>query len=244
MKKSFLILIFCLWAGFSMAQENAKGWGLHVGADVVSSYVWRGVQFDATPNIQPVLELSKGGFAVGAWGSYNFTGTYAEPDFYLSYATKHVAFVLNDYHFFAGKDFFNYNNDETGHALEAMLVFSGGDSFPLSFTASTFFYGPDKKIDGYDDETGEPFFSTDNNFSTYIEVAYNAQVNDISLDAFAGVSLNESYLYATDGFAMINLGVKASKSLKITDKFSLPLFMSVAANPHAERMFFVFGFSL
>ena len=36
----------------------------------------------------------------------------------------------------------------------------------------------------------------------------------------------------------------ASKEIKVTDSFSLPVFGSVILNPNSQDLFFVFGFSL
>ena len=43
------------------------------GADVVSSYVWRGTQFGEGPHIQPYISTGKGGFEIGLWGSFPTT---------------------------------------------------------------------------------------------------------------------------------------------------------------------------
>ena len=44
-----------------------------LGADVVSSYVWRGTQFGSGAHIQPWVSLSTGDLEVGAWGSFPTT---------------------------------------------------------------------------------------------------------------------------------------------------------------------------
>ena len=42
-----------------------------LGADLVSSYVWRGTQFGSGPHIQPWVSLSKGDLELGAWGKFS-----------------------------------------------------------------------------------------------------------------------------------------------------------------------------
>jgi hypothetical protein len=97
---------------------------------------------------------------------------------------------------------------------------------------NTFFAGAaDKKTDG-----------TTQAFSSYIELSY-----PLSDDAkvFAGAVLNESNaVYGTDGFAFTNIGLKVSKSIEITDKFSLPVYGVLSANPYSGNAFFVLGVSL
>ena len=59
-----------------------------LGADVVSSYVWRGTQFGSGAHIQPWVSLSTGDLEVGAWGSFPTTanGGGNELDLYASYS--------------------------------------------------------------------------------------------------------------------------------------------------------------
>ena len=47
-----------------------------------------------------------------------------------------------------------------------------------------------------------------------------------------------------NGFAVTNVSLKATKELKITDTFSVPVFAGIAANPSTEKAFFIFGLSL
>jgi len=59
------------------------------GADIVSSYVWRGVPQEATkgtPNIQPYVSYTIGGLTVGSWASSSLLGNVKEVDLYATYA--------------------------------------------------------------------------------------------------------------------------------------------------------------
>ncbi|MFH0736683.1 MAG: hypothetical protein V1773_19125 [bacterium] len=71
------------------AQEECKSTSLDkcfidvsVGADVVSRYLWRGMEFGgnpATPQFQPWISFNfqlndENSITVGGWGSYGFTG--------------------------------------------------------------------------------------------------------------------------------------------------------------------------
>lgn len=244
-RKTFLpILLVFLLSTQLTAQESTSNSSITVGSDIVSSYVWRGLLFDPAVNIQPTLDFTFGNFSVGSWGSYNINGTYAEPDFYLAYTYNNISLTVFDFHNGGGQDFFNYDSDETLHLIETMLTVSGGDNFPLYLTASLMVYGDDKKIDGTDPDTGTPLFSTDNNYSSYFEVGYSLAHRDASVDIFAGVSPGESYFYGTDDFGLINLGLTGSRTINVTDSFSIPTFVSIVGNPDAEQMYFVFGISL
>jgi hypothetical protein len=52
-------------------------------------------------------------------------------------------------------------------------------------------------------------------------------------------------MYSADGsFNVVNLGLSTTKTIAVTDKFSLPLIGKVILNPNKEQIFFVIGFSL
>ncbi len=244
MKKIFLSMAILIALPFSfLAQEAESKAELNLGTDIVNAYVWRGMQYSSALNLQPWLNLSVGGFSVGAWGSFSTTGDFLEPDFYLSYAAGSFAATLTDFHGNSGADFFNYKKDETSHVGELTLQYKGNESFPLTVTASALIYGDDKEIIEY--VMDKPVLGEDNNYSMYFELGYtHTTKTDVTLDIFAGCAANESYFYGTDGFGITNLGIKASKEIKITDNFSLPINFSLVTNPDAKNVFYVIGIKL
>ena len=50
--------------------------------------------------------------------------------------------------------------------------------------------------------------------------------------------------YVTDGFAVTNLSLRATKSIQVTNTFTIPLFGELVANPCSQRAYLVFGFTL
>ena len=85
-------------------------------------------------------------------------------------------------------------------------------------------------------------------YSTYVEAGYSFDVKDVSLTGTLGFSPWKSnvlytgaYPYATDSFAVTNISLTASKSISITDSFSLPVFGQLAFNPATEDVFLIFG---
>jgi hypothetical protein len=62
--------------------------------------------------------------------------------------------------------------------------------------------------------------------------------------ATAGVVPSATTLYGTTGFAVTNLALKATKEIKVTDSFSIPVFGQIAANPCSQKAYLVFGFTL
>ncbi len=246
----------------TMAQEKSSLFTYDFGADLMSKYVWRGTQFGGSyPSIQPYAELGIGPITLGAWGAYTIAGPnpYQEFDLYLSanFAEDMLTLTLTDYYFPDTSDYkyFQYNEDKTGHILEGSLAFNGTDKIPFSLMVAVNFYGADaQKIN---DDPASPDFNTKSGiqYSTYMELGYAFAVKEIEMNAFAGMTLNnpkaadaatgyigEAGFYGS-GPGVVNLGVTASKSIKITDSYSLPLSCAVITNPQAEKVFLVFGIS-
>ncbi|MCA9732042.1 MAG: hypothetical protein H6696_01600 [Deferribacteres bacterium] len=209
------IALFTILLSFAFATEATAQ--VSIGADVVSRYVWRGVDYGNKAAIQPALAFTKGGFEVGAWGNFSIAdGSANENDLYVSYATGPIQFIVTDYFFpgYSGKDaFFEFEEDFTGHIIEAGAAFETG---ALSVSAFYNFYGAD----------------TEN--STYFELGYTLpySADDVELGLTAGAG-NGFYTYDTD-FNVVVLGITASKN---------NLSASYIINPNLETSFLVFGYS-
>jgi len=231
----------------AMSQDGPK-LKPELGCDIVTSYIWRGSPVYASlgdqnvlaPSFQPGLALGYSGFKVGAWGSVDFTGTYKELDYYLSYSLKGFTLAVTDYYWTSDwfdDNFFEYKSDSTSHYLEASLGYKG-EKIPVSILVATMIYGADKQ---YEDPAKD-------NFSTYIELGYGFTVSDYKLDLFLGMTPFDG-MYGDgyggkEGFLNLNTGGKGSKNNKITDNFLIPVKASVIANPQARKMFFVFALTI
>ena len=239
----FAILIVITASTIVKAQETKSNFNITV--DLVSSYIWRGTIQEysrgGSPNIQPTVTYTTGALSFGAWGSYAFSGNVKEVDFNATLALPHAfsitltddnwnnsnnnAEVSNGY-----ANYFNYKNKGTGHILEGTVAYGGSKKFPLNFSWNTMFYGADKNANGK------------NAYSTYVELGYPIARN---VNTFIGASLFDSpAIYSNKGFAVINLGLKVSKEIKLSDSFSFPLYGIVGVNPQAEKAFFVAGITL
>jgi hypothetical protein len=233
-------------------QQLSKPVQFSLGADLASRYIWRGRDYGNSPCIQPNVAVSFAGLKFGVWGSYGFvshenSGSYAEIDPYISYTWKWFTIGVTDYFFpngFTpndGNTYFNYESKTTGHTFEGCLTFTGPEKFPITVFAGTHFYGADKGT--HPKGVFEPDTSNVSNFSTYFEVSYPFTVKGIGVKPFVGGIPFGSGWYGLYG-GIVNAGVTVSKSIKITDKFELPVFGSVIGNPQAENLFLVFGISL
>jgi hypothetical protein len=243
-----LLLVISLALFSSVNGQEKPGLKPKIGCDFVSSYIWRGLAAYTTvgeqnvlaPSIQPYFSLNYKGLELGTWGSIDFTGTYKELDYYLSYSLKGFTAALTDYYWASDwvvNNYFDYRKESTEHYVEAALSYQG-EKIPVSVLVATLIYGADKQFE-------DP---SKNNYSTYIEAGYTFTIQDYNLDLFLGVTPMDG-LYGDSyggkkGFAVVNAGVSGSTEIKITEKFSLPVKASVIANPQARKLFLVFAITL
>ena len=214
-----------------------------LGADFVSSYMWRGVAVAGT-SIQPSMDLALGGFSLGAWGSVDVSGTgYKEVDLSLLYSLNGFSIGLSDY-WWNGEgafDYFDFGKGSCSHYLEVNLGYEF--DFGLHLEWNTIIAGAGDKYPGKDGKLKRAF-------SSYFEVGYSLNISDVQLTAALGITPWNSavmytgiYPYATNGFAVNNISLKASKDIVITDKFSIPVSGQLAFNPATEDVFLIFGIS-
>ena len=218
MKNNFLsILTLAFAALFFTTFGTQKVEAQDFGADVASSYVWRGTQFGNGPHVQPWMSLGYGNLELGAWGSVPLTAgdTGAELDLYVSYDLGPLALTVTNYTFpIAG-----------GAYLDGEGLFEG-DYLEVSGSGSV---GPIDLTVGYFTELE----------ALYIEAGFSIGVVDVAI-GYAGE--DDSNWYVSEA-GLCNISVGGSKEVKITDDYSLPLFGSLVYNPEAESAFLVFGMS-
>lgn len=206
-----------------------------IAGDIVSSYIWRG-QDCGSAAIQPTLGLSYKGLSLSAWGSVGLTSAAdtKELDLTLSYTIGGLNVGVTDYWFSVGQDpksrYFMYKTHRTNHVFEANL---GYDFGVVNFQAYTNFAGND----GLND-------SGKRAFSTFLELSAPFRLATCDWTAAVSAVPMATTTYATSGFAVTNISLRAEKAIRITDTFSLPLFAKVIANPCSQKAYFVVGFTL
>ena len=225
-------IIFTLIIVFTTSAIKAQEVDFSLGADIVSSYVWRGA-YQTSAAVQPAMGLSVSGFSLSAWGSIPVLGEAKEVDFTAAYEIAGLSLAVTDY-WWAGEGaykYFMYESKRTEHLFEGTIGYTLPiKKFPLSIAWNTMFAGADYKADGV------------RAYSTYITTSCPFKIKDVDLGVSLGLTPWES-IYADD-FSVIHIGLKASKELKITDSFSIPISGEIIANPRSEDIFFVFGVSL
>jgi len=224
-----------------VTEEKETESKIDVSVNMVSSFFWRGLPVSSTPNIQPAISIGNGSFSFGVSGStdlvYNAAGAFKELDFFIGYSANGFSANLYDYFWSPTAKYFDFENETTGHILELELVYEN-ENIPFRISAATMLYGDDK-THIYD--AAETDISK-NNYSTYFELGYTFTSGKNSIYTFFGLTPFTG-IYGVE-FNGVNLGFTANRDIKITDKFTLPIFVTAAANPQTENVFVVVGFSL
>lgn len=220
-----LFTIVCTNIYLVRAQE------LFINADLVSSYIWRGMKC-ADASIQPTMGISMGGFTLSAWGTTDFHSDGSEIDLYLDYEYKGLKVGLADYFSQEGdrSSYFNYKQRTTNHTFEFNVGYTFSEKVPISLTWYTVFAGNDFRE------------NEKRAFSSYAELAYPFSIKGFDLQAEVGFTPWEG-MYS-DKFNVTNIGLSVSKAIKITKSFSLPISGKLIANPYEEQVYFVFGIHL
>lgn len=219
---------------FSTSLSNAQDkTEVSLGADIVSSYIWRGQNL-AGVSVQPGISIAKSGLKVAAWGSVGIESKDTkEFDLMVSYSTGGFSIGITDYWFDyptegRGPRYFNYSSHSTDHVFEANVAYDFG---LVSILWNTNFAGFDyyKK----DEERA---------YSTYAEIKIPFTVGGFGFSAEAGVTPWEGAY--SDGFNVVNIGLTGNKDIKISDSFIIPAFAKITVNPYTEKTYFTFGISL
>lgn len=207
----------------------AWGQSASVGADVVSRYVWRGVDFGESMAVQPAVTFGAGGLEFGAWGSYSISASGAsanENDLWATYTVTAssglaVSFGVTDYYFPSPNAEAGFGTSDA-HTVELSLGFAGPETFPVTL------FGGVTAGDG----------------DLYVEAGVPFVVSDVDVALHMGFVGGASDFYGTEEAALVNMGVTASKALRITETFELPVSVAYILNPDRDRAHLVFAVSI
>ena len=232
MKKIVLMAMMIATGVSATAQDKIE---TTVATDVVSSYIWRGQDLGSAA-VQPTLGVAYKGLSLSAWGSYGLVNTAdaKEFDLTLAYTLGGLNIGVSDYWFNTGLDpenrYFKYDAHGTNHVFEANIGYDFGFASLQWFTN---FAGND----GVNKDGKRAY-------SSYAEVNVPFKLATVDWTATAGAVPFATDFYGTTGFAVTNLALKATKDIKVTDSFSIPVFGQVVGNPCSQKAYLVFGFTL
>ena len=236
MKKIVLLAMGMVMSMTTFAQDEVE---TTVSGDVVSSYIWRGQDLGSAA-LQPTLGVAYKGLSLTAWGSYGIAdpADTKEFDLTLAYSIGGLNIGITDYWFNAmdGGDpdgrYFKYDAHSTNHVFEANIGYGFG-------FASLQWYTNFAGNDGLNKD-GERAYSS------YFEANVPFRLASVEWTATAGAVpfATTAYNGWTSGFAVTNVALKATKDIKVTDSFSIPVFGQVVANPCTQKAYLVLGFTL
>ena len=206
-----------------------------VSGDFVSQYIWRGQDLGSAA-VQPTFGVAYKGLSLSAWGSYGLVNPAdtKEFDLTLAYTAGGLNIGITDYWFNAGLDpdarYFKYDAHGTNHVFEANIGYDFGIA----------------SLQAYTNIAGNDGVNKDGKraYSTYVELAAPFKLAAVNWSASLGVVPFATDSYGTSGMAVTNVSLKATKDIKITDSFSIPVFGQVVGNPCSQNAYLVFGFTL
>ncbi len=206
------------------AQDSSSKTSFTAGADIYSSYVWRGTKF-AGPSIQPTVALNAGDFTLGVWGSYGTVvpggSPYYETDPYLAFNFK-MGLSLGVTAYYYEGDISQISDTTSSFAYELNAGYSIKN---LSLSANVVL---NNSRAGAGSQGGDAYFQATYNFPKF--------------NIFAGAG--NGWYTLNHKFDLCNVGVGTSKTIQVTKKFSIPVTGQVIVNPNAKKLFMVVGFSL
>ena len=233
-KRLVLAVLLLVGATAAGAQETKKI-ETTVEADIVSQYIWRGQDLGDV-SLQPTLGIGYKGLSLTGWGSIGLSNPddTKEFDLTLAYTAGGFNIGITDYWLSEGLDpksrYFKYDAHGTNHVFEANV---GYDFGLLALQWFTNFAGND----GLTKKDKRAY-------SSYFELTVPFKLASVDWTATAGAVPYATTYYGTNGFAVTNLSLTATKDIKITDSFSIPVFGQVAANPQSQKAYLVFGLKL
>jgi hypothetical protein len=214
-----LVVLVILGTNRLQGQDENSSSKFSVAADLYSNYIWRGTKYGQGPSVQPSVKFVTGGLTVGVWGSFDASG-YAETDPYISYTLPiGLSLGLTDY-YYPGLKVFEISDTAGSHALEINAGFAkGGLSLNANYIVN--------QAGGAASAGGDMYFQAGYTFTNF----------NVFLGAGDG-------WHTSDGkFALCNVGIGTTKTIKLSETFSIPVSGQVILNPEREQLFVVVGFS-
>lgn len=251
--KKILIFCLCLLSTVKIfAQNEGTNDKLNFSVDVQNNSLFAGFIVTDKPVVigKMTYALDKNNrWKIGIWGASATANDekdqfYKEIDFFIEYEKDR--FYIGLWDLFnskyidpgvASRDYFNFTPKMTNHVLNLRTNYTISEKFPLKISLDFLLLGGANMGEVVLDENKK---YKKNKFSTYAELSYlffKDQKVNLQAIAGAGFSFNHhisAYGYGAKNFNVVNIGLKASKKIQITEKYSLPVYMLAMWNPSQE----------
>lgn len=255
MKKTFLGLFVALSMSLSAWSRNVE-FAYEVGADVVSSYLWRG-QYNGGLSFQPEalvgFDSEHVSFRIGAWATvgasdWGFRKTLpkigdSDPNTYFvpevdvmgSLTVYGITIGFTHYYYCDGTNFFNFgkiNDIEGSSQTEIQLGYNFDDllEVPVYINWYTMVSGDD----GYPIDPKDADSEYKRAYSSYIEVGYDQELPlGFCLGVQVGITPWKSLYTNYEGkFAVNNISLRLDKVWELGDVCELSLFAQGMINTY------------
>ena len=234
-KKNFLAIACALLLGSvstPLRAQESGNWSMTVGADAVSSFLWRGME-SGGPSIQPSVyfDYENGDWAVslGSWGSKSvyknrYGVYYDELDFSAEASWRNLTLSLANYNEFYGEGL-------DGVYLDLGLSYTLSENIPVTFSWYSI-------INRFEDAVMIPSgYRWSQAFPSYFEVSYDFSISVIDFSVAAGCWPFKSLYYGNGGFNVCNLNLSAGHEFELRDDMVLPVSAQIMYNPSWNEFF-------
>ena len=240
MKKRILTALVAVAMTTSSFAWEFPGFEWTVGADVTSSYIWRGLNFGGLA-IQPDAMVGYGGLQLEAWANispadYKFKEFAPELDLTLSYSIFGFRVGITHQYYFDGTKFFDFkipnatdfeNGNYGTNQTEVFGEFNLGDvveEAPLHIGWYTYILGDDY----IQDDAG----NVKRAYSSYLDISYQFHLPvGFYITPTVGMTPWKSmYNYYNEGFSVNNASLKFGWEYEAGDHFSLDVYAMAMVN--------------
>ena len=226
MKKIIIILLSVFSVTTAGAQDKVSA---NLGVDLVNQYIWRGQDLGDV-SMQPTLGVEWKGLSLSTWGSVGISdfNDAKELDLTLAYSTGGFNIGITDY-WFSNGSYFQYKAHKTSHLWEANIGYDFG------------FLG----VQWFTNFAGDDGLNKDGKraYSSYLEFTAPFRLGGLDWAATLGAVPYATSFYDANGFCITNIGLRATNDFVIKDKYHLPVFAGLTANPRSEKVYLLFGVS-
>ncbi|MCM1034747.1 MAG: hypothetical protein NC038_06010 [Paludibacter sp.] len=232
MKKS--VLVMALMSIMSITTVRAfefPGFEWGVGADITSSYLWRGMRYGGLA-FQPDVNIGFGGLSIDAWWNlspydYTFTEFNPEMDITLSYAVAGLKIGATHYYYFDGSKYFGFKDAENTSQLEVFAEYNLGDvveAAPLHIGWYTLVAGDDMyEVPGATEDAAPVRKRA---YSSYVDVSFDINLPlNFTLTPTVGMTPWKSFYTGYEGdFAVNNVSLKLNWELNAGKHFCMDIY--------------------
>ena len=214
-----------------------------VGADVTTTYLWRGLNLGGLA-LQPDVMIGYGGLKLEGWANispkdYTFKEFNPELDVTLSYSIYGLTVGATHYYYFDGTRYFDYRTPSLAdyqagnyatNQTEVFAKFELGElveKVPLNILWATT-VGGDDWMELYEDASDpDKLTGIKRAYSSYLEVSFDANLPlGFTLTPAVGMTpwSGQYTFYEDRGFSVNNVSLKLNWELELGDHFALDVY--------------------